>query len=251
MRVGLVGYGRAGRAVAEVLARAEGLQLQWVARRTAKPGRTAVDEEGGPALVGLDRMPFERLLEEQPVDALVDFSSAATVYEYGDAVRQRGITLVTAISAYDDAALAYLRALGAHCRVLSSPNITLGINFLMLAANMLRNIAPFADVQILEQHFREKPEISGTARKIAQQLGLGNEQLTSMRLGGIVGHHEVIFGFPHQTVRLIHESIDRRAFGTGAVFALRELAQRPVGFYTYDQLLLKIAHEQLVRLSTE
>ena len=46
--------------------------------------------------------------------------------------------------------------------------------------------------------------------------------------------HEVIFGFPYQTVRLIHNSIDRRAFGTGTAFALSQLATCDNGFYSYD-----------------
>ena len=153
--------------------------------------------------------------------------------------------LVTAISSYDAAQLASIRALGAHARVLCSPNITVGINFLIMAARLLREIAPFADVEILEQHFREKPEVSGTARKIAQSLSLEGEKITSLRLGGIVGHHEVIFGFPYQTVRLIHNSIKREAFGTGAAFALSELATSPKGFYTFDDLLQRKMRNQL------
>ena len=73
--------------------------------------------------------------------------------------------LVTAISAYSESELNYVHSLGRDIRVMCSPNITLGINFLIVAANLLRKIAPFADVEILEQHFKEKPEISGTARK--------------------------------------------------------------------------------------
>jgi 4-hydroxy-tetrahydrodipicolinate reductase len=122
---------------------------------------------------------------------------------------------------------------------LCSPNITLGINFLILAAKLLRNLAPFADVEILEQHFKEKNEISGTANKIAESLDINNDHITSLRLGGIVGHHEVIFGFPYQTVRLIHNSIERKAFGTGAAFALNELANCANGFYTFDEILLQ------------
>ena len=78
--------------------------------------------------------------------------------------------LVSAISSYDERTMAYLRSLGASAKVMSSPNITLGINFLIMAARILRRLAPFADVEILEQHFKEKPEISGTARKIADTL---------------------------------------------------------------------------------
>jgi 4-hydroxy-tetrahydrodipicolinate reductase len=122
----------------------------------------------------------------------------------------------------------------------------LGINFLIMAARLLRSLAPFADVEILEQHFREKPEVSGTAKKIAESLAVESEKITSMRLGGIVGHHEVIFGFPYQTVRLIHDSIKREAFGTGAAFALSELALCDKGFYTFDDLLMKKLRQQLL-----
>ena len=101
-------------------------------------------------------------------------------------------------------------------------------------------IAPFADVEIVEQHFKDKPEVSGTARKIAETLEIAGENITSLRLGGIVGHHEVIFGFPYQTVRLIHDSIRREAFGTGAAFALAQLVECPVGFYTFDDLLFRL-----------
>ncbi len=155
------------------------------------------------------------------------------------------LMLVSAISAYSEAQLDYARSLGEYTRILCSPNITLGINFLIMAAKLLRNIAPFADVEILEQHFKEKPEISGTAKKIAESLELGSEKITSLRLGGIVGHHEVIFGFPYQTVRLTHDSIKREAFGTGAAFALSELALCDRGFYTFEDLLMKKLKEQL------
>ena len=95
------------------------------------------------------------------------------------------------------------------------------------------------DIEVVEQHFRDKPEISGTARKIAESLELDDEKITSLRLGGIVGHHEVIFGFPNQTMRLVHESIRREAFGTGAAYALEELAKCNNGFYSFEDLLMR------------
>jgi 4-hydroxy-tetrahydrodipicolinate reductase len=123
--------------------------------------------------------------------------------------------------------------------------MTLGINFVILAAKLLREIAPHADIAILEEHFRNKPEVSGTARKIAEALDVEDESITSLRLGGIVGHHEVVFGFPYQTVRISHDSIRREAFGTGAAFALRELAtQTEPGYYTFEELLMQRMRSQ-------
>ncbi len=245
MKVGLIGYGKAGAAVARVLEADERFALCWVARRSAEP------TDAGHPVTRLAPDTFPAWLDRHPVDALIDFSDAEAVHIYGEAIRRRGISLVSAISAYPAATQAYIRDLGRDIRVISSPNITLGINFLMFAARMLRRIAPFADVEIVEQHFRDKPEISGTARKIAEKLEVDDERITSLRLGGIVGHHEVIFGFPFQTVRLIHDSIRREAFGTGAAFALNELAKYPPGFYTYDDLLLNLIRQDLVNGSPQ
>jgi 4-hydroxy-tetrahydrodipicolinate reductase len=245
IKVGLLGYGKAGQAVAEVLRLDPRFELVWVARRSATGDTETVPGTRIPVL-GLSQMPIDALLDTHPVDALVDFSMPEAVLLYGEAVRQRQLMLVSAISAYTEAQLEYVRSLGADTRVLCSPNMTVGINFLILAAKLLRTIAPFADVEILEQHFRDKPEVSGTARKIAQSLSLEEDHITSLRLGGIVGHHEVIFGFPYQTVRIIHNSIERKAFGTGAAFALSHLAECAPGFYTFDDLLMQKVRSQLV-----
>ena len=249
IRVGLMGFGKAGQAVATVLQQQPDMQLAWVMRQHANPQNSTIADTSIPVL-GLDQISWNECLNQYPIDALIDFSRPEALHHYAQPIAERGIDLVTAISAYAEADMRLLQQLGQQTRVLSSPNITLGINFLMLAAGLLRRIAPFADVEIVEQHFREKPEVSGTARKIAEKLELNEEQITSLRIGGIVGHHEVIFGFPHQTVRLTHESIRREAFGTGAAYALRLLHQQSTGFYTFDQLLLQQIQQELLKESS-
>jgi len=245
IRIGLIGYGKAGQAVAEVLRIDPRFELCWVARRSTKSAGETLPGTSI-AMIGLDAVTLGNWMDAHPVDALVDFSQPGAIFLYGEEVRQRQLMLVSAISAYTARELDYARSLGQHTRVLCSPNITLGINFLIMAAKLLRSIAPFADVEILEQHFREKPEVSGTARKIAETLAIDGERITSLRLGGIVGHHEVIFGFPYQTVRLIHESIRREAFGTGAAFALSQLADKKKGFYSFEDLLMQKVRDQLL-----
>ncbi len=244
IKVGLIGYGKAGNAVARVLGEDPRFKLQWVARRRAGAVGTTIEGSDIP-LLGLEAIDFPKWLDAHPVDALVDFSMPESLMLYGEELKRREIMLVSAISSYSEEQLDYARSLGDYTRILCSPNITLGINFLIMASKLLRSIAPFADVEIVEQHFKEKPEISGTAKKIAASLELGSEKITSLRLGGIVGHHEVIFGFPYQTVRLTHDSIKREAFGTGAAFALGELAHCGKGFHTFEDLLMKRIREQL------
>jgi len=244
MKIGMIGFGKAGSAVASILQQDPRYQLAWIATRSGKPELVTVGDAEVP-VVALDAATFGEWIDAHAVDALVDFSAAASVAVYGEHVKRLGLMLVTAISSYDAAQLAYIQSLSAHARVLCSPNITVGINFLIMAAKLLREIAPFADVEILEQHFRDKSEVSGTAKKIAQSLLVDEDRIVSMRLGGIVGHHEVIFGFPHQTVRLIHESIRREAFGTGTAFALGDLQNCGNGFYTFDDLLMMRVRKHL------
>lgn len=243
IKVGLIGYGKAGSAVANVLSSDSRFDLRWVARRTT--GTPSVHPNSDTPILGLDQIGFSEIFDRHPVDAIVDFSSRESIHLYGEEIRKRGIMLVSAISAYSEEDIAYAKDLGRDVRILCSPNITLGINFLIVAAKLLRKIAPFADVEIVEQHFKGKLEVSGTAKKIAETLDVDGENITSLRLGGIVGHHEVIFGFPHQTVRLTHESIRREAFGTGAAFALIEMAKCKPGFYTVDDLLLHLMRSEL------
>lgn len=246
IRVGLVGYGKAGSAVANVLGNDPRYELCWIARRSVQ-GDHAVHPETKIPIISTEQQSYAALLDRAPVDAVVDFSLRQSLHEYGEEIRKRNIMLISAISAYSEDDLAYARDLGKDIRVLCSPNITLGINFLIVAARLLRKIAPWADVEILEQHFREKVEVSGTARKIAESLDVNDDRITSLRLGGIVGHHEVIFGFPNQTIRLTHESIRREAFGTGVAFALEQLAKCEVGDYKFEDLLLRLMRAELLR----
>lgn len=246
IKVGLVGYGKAGQAVAQVLQEDPRYELCWIARRSAADPAKGAPTPGVPMAALASPGDWGHWLDAHPVDALVDFSQPESLHLYGEQLRQRGLMLVSAISAYSPTDLDYARSLAKDARVLCSPNITVGINFLIMAARLLRKIAPFADVEIVEQHFREKPEVSGTARKIAQSIDVDEDHITSLRLGGIVGHHEVIFGFPYQTVRLIHNSIERRAFGTGAAFALAELQQCENGFYTFDDLMMRMVQKELL-----
>ncbi|MDE3007844.1 MAG: saccharopine dehydrogenase NADP-binding domain-containing protein [Acidobacteriota bacterium] len=244
MRVGLIGFGRTGRSVATVLLRDDACSLSWILRRSRRlEGRSVAEilgeEADASALIfSRETTSAATLLDAQPVDVVIDFSSESGLDLYADAAAERGVAIVTAVSHYSDAAQRRLRDLGQRTRVLWSPNITLGVNFVMLAAQTLQRIAPELDVHVVEEHFREKSGVSGTATRLAETLGLAPEQVHSIRAGGIIGVHEVLFGFPSQTVRLRHEAISREAFGGGAVFAARHLVERPAGLYRLEDLLI-------------
>ena len=248
MKVGLIGFGKTGRAVASVLLESKEVNLQWVLRKSTTLEHRSVPEFLGvhsdePGLIySVSEFSADELLERHPVDVIVDFSSADGVDYYAEAAAKRGVTIISAISAYPSDKLKVLSDISDKVPVLHSPNITLGINFLMIAAKILKNIAPYTDIEIIEEHFKNKPEISGTAKKIAQTLDLPDDSIKTIRAGGIIGVHEIIFGFPYQVVRLRHESISREAFGNGIIFALENLVGKNSGLYTMEDLLLPFFH---------
>ncbi len=244
MKVGLFGFGRAGKAVATVLLQSEEAHLCWVIRKSKVLRHRSVPEflgieKGEQGLIfPKDEWTPEQLFDKHPVDVVIDFSSAKAVLSYGEEAAKRDIAIVTAISAYPAETVAFLKNLSRKTRVLWSPNITIGINFLMLTAKILKTIAPYTDIEIIEEHFKNKKEVSGTAIKISEMLCLRDTDIKSVRAGGIVGRHEIIFGFPFQTVRLIHESITREAFGNGALFAAKNIVDRKKGFYSMEDVLI-------------
>ena len=259
IKVGLVGFGKTGRAVASVLLLDKTIDLVWVVRKShalenrSVPEFLGVDSDEDGSIHWIGDVDFETLQVNTPVDAIIDFSAETGMDYYGELAAAQGITIISAISALPEARIKELKKYGETTRVLWSPNITLGINFLIIAAKTLQKIAPSADISILEEHFKGKEEVSGTARKIAQALSHDEDEIRTIRAGGIIGVHEVLFGFPFQTVRIKHESIAKEAFGDGAKFALKELTLQPHGFYTMEDLVGKLfveANQEFIKLQT-
>jgi 4-hydroxy-tetrahydrodipicolinate reductase len=256
MKVGLIGFGKTGRAVAKVLIKEKETKLQWVARRskdenfTSAPEVLGIDTAEPGKFMQTDAMSIAALLDRNPVDVIIDFSSESGLDYYGDEAAKRGISIVTAVSQYDELKQAKLKRLSKRTRVLWSPNITLGINFMFMASKALKQAAPDSDVQISEEHFREKAEISGTAIRLARLMGQDVESINSVRAGGIVGIHEVLFGFQNETLRLRHESISREAFGNGAFFAAVNLPSWPVGYYNMQDLIQPYFENQMTDTGT-
>jgi 4-hydroxy-tetrahydrodipicolinate reductase len=244
MKVGLMGFGRAGRSVARVLLESKETNLQWVIRRSSVLEHRSVPEFLGvesdePGLMyRRDEFTADELFDTHPVDFVIDFSSETGLDYYGEAAAQRGIGIVTAVSQYSPEQVSALRGFADRTVVMHSPNITLGINFLIIAAQILQKIAPYTDIEIIEEHFKQKPEVSGTARLIASTLDLPEESVKTVRAGGIIGVHEILFGFPYQTVRLRHESISREAFGNGILFAVKNLEGKPKALYRMEDLMI-------------
>lgn len=252
LNIGMFGFGKTGCVVAQEIINDEICNLSWVIRRSKKhEGDFASHlfgyENDQGKIYSIGSIDVTTFFRENPVDVIVDFSSSSAVSYYKNAA-ETGTRVVSAISRYEKNQMEQLKALGHRVAVLYSPNITLGINFLIEVSKVLQRIAPQADIEIIEEHFKEKKDVSGTALRIAEDLGLDvNKHVNSIRVGGIVGKHEVVFGLPNQTIRIIHESINRGAFGQGAIFAAKWLMGKKPGVYTMeDAVMLDVGRNRKV-----
>ncbi|MCF8450380.1 MAG: hypothetical protein K9G49_10970 [Taibaiella sp.] len=244
MKIGLIGFGKTGRAVASVILGNTDFCLEWVLRKTEKLENRSASEFLGlqsddPGIIhSTENLDINSFLTENPVDFIIDFALPDTICQYGEIAAKRNIGIISAISHYADSEKKLLKTLSETTKVFWSPNITLGVNYLLFAGKFLKKIAPWVDIVVIEEHFKQKTGISGTAIKIAEALDINESEINSVRAGGMVGKHEVIFGFPYQTVRLIHESISREAFGNGVIFVAQNLSGKSKGLYNFEDILL-------------
>ena len=113
------------------------------------------------------------------------------------------------------------------------------------------------DVTVEETHHTQKKDApSGTALMLADAVksqrpdaeyvygrsGQHKRQpneigIHSLRMGNVVGEHEVIFATDNQTITLKHQAHDRALFAEGALTAAGFLVGQPAGFYHMDDLL--------------
>lgn len=251
LKIGLFGFGRTGSVVAKELASDPEISLEWVCRNNSSFNSQFASHTLGYTKQFAPFITAELLnlsfLRQHPVDVVIDFSNGASSKVY-ETLSSAGVKVVTAISNYNADELELVKQASQTTAVLYSPNITLGINWLIMASKILKKIIPNADIEVVEEHFRAKKEVSGTALKLARHLELDpKEHVNSIRVGGIVGKHEVIFGLPNQVIRLTHESLNRAAFGTGAIFAAKWLLSKKPGLYSMEQLL----HEKFYKKIAE
>ncbi|MFZ9809455.1 MAG: dihydrodipicolinate reductase, partial [Candidatus Nanopelagicaceae bacterium] len=96
MRVGLVGFGKTGKAVATVLLKDPKIRLEWVVRKSHKLEHRSVPEflgidSGEPGTIySSSEFSAAELLDKYPVDAIIDFSSEDGVDFYGQAAADKG-----------------------------------------------------------------------------------------------------------------------------------------------------------------
>lgn len=136
-------------------------------------------------------------------------------------------------------------------------NYSLGIAVLMDMARRTAKAFPDAEVEIIETHHDQKLDVpSGTALMLAKAVKDGHPEATynigrhengkrdpkeigihSLRMGNVVGVHEVIIATGTQTITLKHEAHDRKLFAEGAMVAAQWLVSQKPGLYNMETML--------------
>ena len=225
-RIALIGEGRMGRMLAEL---APGLGCLVVAHL----GRAQ-------AAQGLSRAAFA------DADVAIEFTRPDAAAGLVRACADVGVPVVSGTTGWD----AERAAVEADVRastgaLLWAPNFSLGAHLFgklveEAARLYLRDGAGLGaafDAEIIETHHTKKLDApSGTARSLAAaaERGAGTAvPISSVRIGDVVGTHELVLDAPFEQVRLVHEARDRRVFAAGALRAARWLAGRR-GVFTLD-----------------
>ena len=181
---------------------------------------------------------------------LVDFTNAQAAAKNAKLALKAGVAPIIGTTGLDEAEIEELRkaAKKAKTGVLIVPNFTLGAVLMMSFARQAARYFP--NVEIIELHHDQKIDApSGTALLTAQSISSerkpfhqGHPQeyeklagvrggdwngirMHSVRLPGLVAHHEVIFGGPGQMLTIRHDSISRESFMPGVILAIKKVHQ--------------------------
>ncbi len=233
-----------GRAVA-ALADAEG-EFQLTGATTsahhAKVGQRMTDHPAAP------------LLRAEPLQCLagaqvaIDFSLASAVEANAAACAQRSVPLVLCVTGLGEREQAAVDAAAARIAVLQTANTSAGVAVMAWLTEAAAAALPgHFDAAVSEIHHRGKRDSpSGTAIMLTQAIERGwadgtprssPPSVQSVRAGGAVGTHTVLFAGMDETVEITHRAASRAAFARGALTAARWLIGKPAGTYSMRDVL--------------
>jgi 4-hydroxy-tetrahydrodipicolinate reductase len=195
-------------------------------------------------------------------DVIVDFSVPAQAVRCAETASALGKGLVVGTTGLTELQLAVVQEASTRCPVVVAANTTVAMNLLFgLVRRAASVLGADYDVEIIETHHRHKKDApSGTAEKLirivsserdldpvrAARLGRsgassGREPeeigVHSLRVGAVVGRHEVRFVSDMEEMTLSHEAFTRDTFAAGAVRAVAFVHGRAPGLYDMQSVL--------------
>ncbi len=196
-------------------------------------------------------------LIEEDADCIVDFSHHDGTAAMLDYAELHGIPTVIATTGHTEEQYARIREASKVIPIFHSANMSLGIALLVELAKTAAKTFPDADIEIIEKHHNRKLDApSGTALLLANEIrevrqnadfvcgraGQAKRRpeeigIHAVRMGNIIGEHEVIVGTDTQTITLKHEAHSRSLFAEGALAAAAFLLGKPAGMYDMKRMV--------------
>ena len=190
-------------------------------------------------------------------DVIIDFSHHTAIGSVMEYAKANKIAVVVGTTGHTEEEKAIIADASKEIPVFFSGNMSLGIAVLCRLAKQAAAAFPEADLEIVEVHHNRKVDApSGTANMLFEALrevrpqakahcgraGEGRREkeeigIQSLRMGNVVGIHEVHICTNNQTLTLRHEAHDRGMFADGAVEAANFLVNQPAGLYNMTGLL--------------
>ncbi len=206
---------------------------------------------------GLPAPAYENLADvREKADVIIDFSHHAATGTLLAYALRHGTPVVIATTGQTEDEIAAIKEASKKIPVFFSANMSLGVALLAALVRLTVKTFPDADVEIVETHHHRKIDVpSGTALMLAKSVQSVREDaefvigrhengkrqknevgIHSLRLGNVVGVHEVHVSTGNETIVLRHEAHSRSLFADGALVAARFLKKCPSGLYTLASL---------------
>ena len=223
----------------------------------------AVSEAPDMELVGGYRRgdDLEECINRTRPSVLVDFTSPHVVLDHIYTGIRHGLPMVVGTTGLSQGDLEDVdrAAREQGVGILVAPNFSLGAVIMMKCAQLAAR--HFPHVEIIELHHDGKKDApSGTAIRTAELIAQAREKapepaeemelingarggtymgvrIHSVRLPGLVAHQEVIMGLPGETLRIRHDSTDRRSFMPGVLLGIRRVHEWTGLVYGLERLL--------------
>ena len=213
-------------------------------------GKVSIDGENGvPRTFGE--------LGNVEADVLIDFSHHSATRDLIAYTKAHPMALVIGTTGHSPEEKELIMEAARELPVFFSGNMSLGIAVLCQLAKEAARFFPDADIEIVEVHHTRKVDApSGTAHMIFNAIrevrpqaiencgraGEGRRTkaeigISSLRLGNVVGIHEVHIHTGTQILILKHEAVTRAMLAEGGVEAARFMLGKPRGFYNMESIL--------------
>lgn len=238
MKIALIGLGTTGKIVAEYLLKEKVLAMVFCRKGSSQAGKDLGEilhrPNTGITVESTEDLE-EKLLQVRP-DVLIDFSSPQFLSENLGILAKCGVNVVSAVTGYSEMDMRRIKLVAENRRfgVVLAPNITYGVNVMMIMAQIAAQLHEDYDFQIIEEnHKNKKDSPSGTAKKIAATILSTLDEMEekavpihSIRAGDIAGRHRLLICGKHDQIEITHTAFSRVAFAEGAYKAAKFIVGR-------------------------